>query len=367
MEGHIRAACLREYQFSIKKSVKQLLEDKIRKFGLETFFHVTGTEIAGPYDSLIIFQGLQDHTADSIKSLEGFNRCWVEEAQVITQRSLDLLTPTFRTGSQLSFSWNPNQPTDPVDKLFRENIGDPDFAFVFVTYEDNPWFPDELRRDMERDRRRDPDKYNHVWLGKYQVRTGARVFTNWRIGEEKEFNHEVERYYYGADWGFSIDPTVLVRCYIVGRTLYVDREAYQIGCEIDDIPALFDQLDGGQARRWPIVADSERPDTISYLRRHGYPKIQQAVKGIGSVDEGVEFLQNFDIVVHPSCRHTADELSSYSYKIDKRTEQILPQLEDKDNHVIDALRYAIEAVRRSVPVFHTPEQEFVIDGTTLRR
>jgi phage terminase large subunit len=343
---HIRAACLREVQNSIKDSVKQLIEDKIRAFGQEKAFTITDQEIRGPNDSLFIFRGLQNHTATSIKSLEGFNRALVEEAQTISQRSLDILTPTFRTGSELWFAWNPLDAKDPVDRLFRENQGDPDFVLVTANFSDNPWFPVELRGDMERDRKRDPEKYAHIWLGEYQRTSQARVFHNWKV-EEFESPSDA-RFYYGADWGFSVDPTVLVRCWIRDRTLYVDQEAWQVGCEIDKTPQLFDRVAG--SRRWPITADSSNPQSISYMARHGFANIKPSVKGPGSVEEGVEFLKGYDIIVHPRCKHVLDELATYSYEVDKQTGDVLPKLADKKNHTIDSLRYAVEGVRRAPPM-----------------
>jgi phage terminase large subunit len=146
-----------------------------------------------------------------------------------------------------------------------------------------------------------------------------------------------------------------VRCHIIGRTLYIDYEAYMVGCEIVNTPELFMQVP--ESEKWPIVADSARPETISHMRKNGFPKIMTAVKGAKSVEEGIEFLKNYDIVVHPRCKHTIDELSLYSYKSDPLTGRILPLLEDKKNHVIDALRYACEGVRRAAvtkPVSFTP-------------
>ena len=338
--GHQRIACLREFQSSMKDSVKQLIEDKIKKFDIGDMFRIIETEISGPNDSLIVFKGLQGHSAISIKSLEGFTRAWVEEAQTISQKSIEILAPTFRSGSEMYFTWNPNLPTDPVAKLFTENRTDPDFVSVRATYADNPWFPAELRRDMERDRARDPDKYAHVWLGEYERNSEARVFRNWRIDEFETPSDA--RFYFGADWGFSVDPTVLVRCWTSGRTLFVDHEAYAIGCEIDHTPALFAKVPG--SKRWPIRADSARPETISYMQRQHF-RISPAVKGANSVEDGIEFLRTYDIVVHPRCVHTIDELSLYSYKTDRLTGEVLPVLDDKDNHVIDALRYALEGMR----------------------
>lgn len=121
-----------------------------------------------------------------------------------------------------------------------------------------------------------------------------------------------------------------------------------VGCEIDRLPDLFDTVP--DARKWFITADSARPETISYMRRHGYPRIRSAIKGAKSVEEGVEFLKSFDIIVHPRCVHTIDELTLYSYKVDPDTNLVLPILADKKNHVIDAVRYACEGARRAAIV-----------------
>ncbi|MEO4040221.1 PBSX family phage terminase large subunit [Hoeflea sp. CAU 1731] len=168
LDGKVRAVCLRETQNSIRDSVKQLIEDKIADFGLEAFFDVTDTQIRGPNDSLFAFRGLKHHNAHSIKSLEGFNIAWIEEAQTVSQRSLDLLIPTIRSpGSELWFSWNPESPTDPIDRFLRRQKPK-DAVVVRANYTDNPFFPDVLKADMERDRALDQNKYEHVWLGDYR-------------------------------------------------------------------------------------------------------------------------------------------------------------------------------------------------------
>ena len=345
LEPGLRWVCIREVQKSLEQSVKRLLEDKIEALKVGSLFRVLQTEIKTPGDGLIIFQGMQNHTADSIKSLEGYDGAWCEEAQTLSQRSLDLLRPTIRKpGSELWFSWNPNKPTDPIDTFLRKQPP-PSAQVLRANYSDNPWLPDVLREEMEWDKRRDPDKYAHIWLGEYQRNSEARVFHNWRVDEfETPAN---ARFYFGADWGFSVDPTVLVRCWIEGRTLYIDREAYKVGCEIDRTPDLFRTIDGSES--WPITADSARPETISYMQRHGFPRIKPAMKGKGSVEDGIEFLKSYDIVIHPRCKHTIDEFSLYSYKVDKLTDEVLPVLEDKKNHVIDAARYAVEGLRRKSP------------------
>jgi phage terminase large subunit len=207
---------------------------------------------------------------------------------------------------------------------------------------------------------------------------------------------------FGGDWGFATDPTVGGRLWIDGRRLYVDAEVYKVGCDIDYTPALFDSLGcrqehehaipctdakgsvvehpaactldhsnpstwprredcifhhdpclgshcDGMARSWTITADSARPETISYMQRHGYPKVEPARKGPGSVEEGINFLKSYDIIVHPRCRHAIDELTHYSFKAHPLTGLVIPVLQDKKNHVIDMLRYAVEPVRVPVP------------------
>lgn len=337
-----RMVCVREVQRSIADSVKQLIEDKIDGYGLSGFFKLTDNEITGRNGSRIIFRGMQNHTAASIKSLEGFDVAWVEEAQTISAKSLELLTPTIRKpGSEIWASWNPENEDDPIDVFMRQNTSD-DMLVRLVNWNDNPWFPAELKADMERDKLRDPDKYEHVWNGEYRSMSSSRVFRNWREGEITPPDNVV--WFYGADWGFANDETAALRCCIMGDVLYIDHEAYELGVPTEALPSLLNQIPG--ARDWPMRADNARPETIDYVRRHGFPKMRAAKKGKGSVEDGVTFLQGMDIVVHPRCANMLRELRSYAYKVDPRTNEILPVVEDKNNHLIDALRYAVEGLHR---------------------
>ena len=243
IEGQIQhpnraCVCIREIQKSLTFSVKRLLEQKIQNMNAGYYFDVQANVIKSAFgDGIIVFQGMQNHTADSIKSLEDFEVAWVEEAQKLSARSLDLLRPTIRgPGSSKWFSWNPYLPTDPVDHLFRGDLSPPDACLIDVNYDKNPWFSEEARLEMEFDRQRDTENYLHIWRGHYLKNSKARVFNNWRIDEFDTPADAVFRL--GADWGFSVDPTVLVRCFIVGRTLYIDYEVYKINCEIDAIAQL---------------------------------------------------------------------------------------------------------------------------------
>lgn len=342
-EPGLRIVCVREVQRSIADSVKQLLEDKISVFKLSGFFRSTENEIVGANGSRCIFRGMQNHTAASIKSLEGFDVAWVEEAQTISQKSLDLLTPTIRKkGSELWFSWNPENEDDPVDVLLRKNK--PDGAIVeLVNHDDNPWFPQELKADMERDRERNPDKFAHVWEGQYRGMSEARVFRNFREGEMDVPENVI--WFYGCDWGFANDETAGMRlCFPDERTIYIDHEVYELGVPTESLPHLFAKLP--EAHKWPMRGDSARPEAIDHMRRHGFPRIRKARKGQGSVEDGISFLQGFDIVVHPRCANMMRELKNYAYKTDPRTGEILPVVEDKNNHLIDAMRYAVEGLHK---------------------
>lgn len=353
-EKPLRVACYREIQKSIRDSVKRLLDDKIAASGLQSFYQSTDTEIRGPNGSLFIFGGLRTNP-DAVKSTEGLDIAAVFEANRVSQRSWDLLIPTIRKpGSEIWAEWNPEFESDPVDQMFRGPDGSPPGAIVRqVNWSDNPFFPEVLRQELEWDKRRDPEKYAHIWLGGYQKHSEARVFKNWTVEEFVRPAGTIFRL--GADWGYSVDPSVMLRCSIDGNRLYVDYEAWQLGCEIVNLPDLFMAIP--EAEKWPSSADSSRPETISYMRSHGFPKMQPSVKGAGSVDEGVQFLQSFDIVVHPRCEHLIQELTLYRYKQDQLTGAVLPLLEDKNNHCIDALRYACEGARRAKPPTKAPMRQ----------
>ncbi len=163
----LRAVCVREVQKSLKESAKKLIEDKISQLGVGHMFKVLETEIRTPGGGLIIFQGLKDHTAESIKSLEGFDICWVEEGQAITEKSWKMLRPTIREEhSEIWVSWNPRRRIDPIDKFFREENRD-NAICVQANWRDNPWFPAVLEADRLDDYEKDPDGYGHVWEGEY--------------------------------------------------------------------------------------------------------------------------------------------------------------------------------------------------------
>lgn len=638
----LRILCTREIQRSISDSVHKLLTEQIDALGLNYFYAITRDSIKGANGTEFIFKGLHANNQE-IKSTEGVDICWIEEAMSVSEDSWAVLIPTIRKeGSEIWVTFNPDSEKDPVYQRFLVN-GASDAYIRKINYDENPHFPEVLRKEMEWLKSRDYQAYLHIWEGEVKRHSNALVFGNYFKVEEFETPARV-RFYHGADWGFAClgggtlimtdkgeipirdicpgdkvltrkgyrrvvaflprgrkkvytvdcgngrpitttadhrfytadgwkrvdklkaveeicviqsssmaghtnaiptgstritsiangrraagttngftteicgkahtgrfrqdvtfitsmvirliialiisfvflkatirksttqtnwerypqkrwqntgddtatipqtgksagqrllrrlkngaayarnvarnilllmpikdsaprnagrkatpeihkenmcakfadelssnrltqdirlvqmsapislqslsewqdvydlsiegeheffangvlvhncDPTTLIRCFIDGKRLYIDREAWGIGVEIDNTPALFDTID--TARKWPIKADCARPETISYMRRQGF-KVSAAKKWAGSIEDGIEFLKTFEIIIHPRCQHTIDEFNHYSYKVDKQTGDILPQIVDANNHLCDSLRYSLDGL-----------------------
>lgn len=335
----LRILCTREIQRSISDSVHKLLTEQIDALGLNYFYAITRDSIKGANGTEFIFKGLHANSQE-IKSTEGVDICWIEEAMSVSEDSWAVLIPTIRKeGSEIWVTFNPDSEKDPVYQRFLVN-GAAGAYIRKVNFSENPHFPDVLRKEMEWLKSRDYQAYLHIWEGEVKRHSNALVFGNYFKVEEFETPART-RFYHGADWGFANDPTTLIRCFIDGKRLYIDREAWGIGVEIDNTPALFDTID--TARKWPIKADCARPETISYMRRQGF-KVSAAKKWAGSIEDGIEYLKTYEIIIHPRCKHTIDEFNHYSYKVDKQTGDILPQIVDANNHLCDSLRYSLDGL-----------------------
>jgi phage terminase large subunit len=346
----MRVLCAREYQNSIAESVHQTLETQIDELGLQRYFDVKNGKIKSYIGSEFVFVGLKSNPR-SLKSKEGFDLVWIEEAESISAESYKALTPTIRKGgSEIWAGYNPNLPTDPTSRMFGEDPGNPPpprSRIIEVNWRDNPWLSKELTEEKDYLAQVDPDAYQWIWEGKYRKNSAAQILKGKYTIEAFTPGKDWEGPYYGADWGFSQDPTTLVRCWINGRKLFIEHEAYKIGCDIDKTPDLFNAVPG--AKEATIRADSARPETISYMQRHGFGGVISVEKWEGSVEDGIAFLRQFEqIVIHPRCTHTADEALLYSFKVDKLTGDVLTEIVDKHNHIIDALRYALQPMIRHV-------------------
>lgn len=340
----LRILCTRELQVSIKDSFHRELKDAIERTPwLAAHYDVGVDYLRGKNGTEFIFRGLR-HNTSSIKSLAGIDLTIVEEAEDVPEESwLALEATVFRKEkSELWAIWNPRSDASPVDKRFRK-APPADVLISEVNWSDNPFFPDGLDRLRKREQQRlDSATYAHIWEGAYLQNSDAQVFGGKFEVAEFEPQAVWDGPYFGLDFGFAQDPTAAVECYINNDRLYIRREAGRVGLELDDTPAFI-------IGRMPIIsmhavrADSARPESISYLQRHGLPSIKSVKKWSGSVEDGVAFIKSLDrVIIHPDCPETAREFRLYSYKRDRLSGDVMPKIVDANNHYIDALRYALQ-------------------------
>jgi phage terminase large subunit len=342
LERRHRVLCAREIQRSLRESVHHLLTAKIDELGLTSFFDITDREITCKATlSEIIFAGLATNV-QQLKSLEGVTLTWVEEGESVSQRSLEILTPTIfrQSDSELWISVNPDSPDAPIQEFIEGRR--PRTVVEHVIFSDNPWFPEALEGERAYLQSVDDDAYCHVWLGQCRRNSDAQVLRGKYVIDafEPSVFGGWDGPYQGADWGF-IDPTVLMRSWVCGRRLFVEYEAYQRNADLHHLAALFDTIP--RAREYVTRADNARPETISYMKIvGGYPKMRGVDKWKGSVEDGVAFLRQFEqIVIHPRCEHAIEEARLWSYKVDKLSGDVLPDLKDGNEHTWDGVRYSL--------------------------
>jgi len=341
-QSKIKVLCTRELQNSIADSVYSLLKNKIVDMHLDFFFTVYKDRIVGNNGSEFIFKGIHNNVSE-IKSMENISIAWLEESQSLSRESIDVIVPTIRApGSILIFTFNPYKDNDPI-YMEMKNATEDDLV-IKANYSDNPWFPEELRMEMERDKKNDYQKYLWVWEGECLGLSDAQIFRGKYVVENFETPKNAD-FHFGADWGFANDPTTLVRSFIVGNDLYIDMCAGKVGCDLEDTPSLFNEVQGSSI--YPIYADSARPETISFMRSKHYNVIA-AEKWNGSVEDGIQYLRSFSCIhIHERCKAVAEEFDLYQYKVDRQTGEILRIPVDKFNHYIDAIRYSLTVPMRS--------------------
>jgi phage terminase large subunit len=213
---------------------------------------------------------------------------------------------------------------------------------VKMNYQDNPWFPAVLEEQRKHAQATmDDSTYRHVWEGDYLEHSDAQIFKGKYLVDEFTAGEGWQGPYYGLDFGFSQDPTAAVKCWTFDENLYIEFEAGKVGLELDDtadyMTARIPDID-----RHVIRADSARPESISYLKRHGLPRVVPVEKGKGSVEDGIEHIKSCKrVIIHPRCVNTINEFRLYSYKVDAKSKDIMPDIVDANNHYIDAIRYAL--------------------------
>lgn len=338
----LRILATRDLQVSIKESFHAEVKTAIERTPwLAAHYDVGESYIRGKNGTEFIFRGLR-HNIGAIKSMAQIDLCIIEEAEDVPDASWRDLLPTIRAPkSEVWIVWNPRKDGSPVDTRFVKQPP-PDAIIATVNHDNNPWFPDVLEAQRKHDQTvMDPETYAHIWEGEYLQNSEAQVLANKVKVAEFDPLPGWDGPYYGADWGFAQDPTTAVKCWVHANRLYIEYEAGKVGLEIDETAAYLQQRVPG-IEKHALRGDSARPETISYLQRHGLPRVDGVKKWPGSVEDGITHLRSYsEIVVHPRCRETIKETRLYSYKVDRLSGDVLPDIVDANNHYIDAIRYAI--------------------------
>lgn len=350
----LRVLCAREVQKSIKDSVHRLLNDQIQAMGLGHLYDVFDTEIRGKNGSLFLFAGLASHTVESIKSFEGVDRVWVEEAQTVTKRSWDVLTPTIRKdGSEIWVTLNPDMETDETYQRFVANPPAGSFV-VQMNWADNPWFPAVLEVERLETLRRDPDNYANIWEGEPK-----------RVSEGAIYRHEVERLY-AENRVRAVPYDPLLKVHTVWDLGFADsmsiglwqRSSAEVRCighiedtrrTLDWYVALLEKL----PYRWGndfIPHDGRARDfktgksTEEHLREMGRRPV---VLDILSVEEGIKAARMMFPRVYfdaDKCGKLLEHLKRYSRSINQQTREPGAPLHDEHSHSSDMFRYTAMAL-----------------------
>ena len=367
----IRVFCGRETLVSIKQSVLHELEAQAQLLEIAHEFEFGKTEIVGNNGSQFIFGGLRIDP-ESLKSMGHIDFSWIEEASGVSKGSLDVFLPTvLRTpGSEVWFSYNPENDDDPVHSRFfgwqddPTKQPDPDAILIESGWQDAlsmGVLTPQMVKEKDKAYALDFDNAEHIWGGKTKKHSAASIMADKCIVQEFVPKSDWLGPFYGADWGFSNDPAVLRKHWVANSNLYIEEEAYGTGIDIPELPTLFTQVTGWwrfevdpQSKRLlstkvplqnvKIRSDSSRPETISQMAKMNVPCVP-CQKWPGCVEDGIAILRSFkNIIIHPRCKMAQQEAKDYQYKVDKATGKPTNVIIDANNHGWDATRYAMEDI-----------------------
>lgn len=352
-QSKIRVACFREFQNSIADSSYQLLADLIKQYEL-TDFKLTNNSIVNTINgSDFIFKGLWNNE-QSIKSIEGIDIAWIEEAQTVSEKSLEVLTPTVRKdGSQIIYTYNRLLEEDPVHKrLVLE--GRPNTLIINVNYDialKYGMMPEVIRLEMEDDRDRRPALYKHKWLGEpYSLE--RKIYRDWAFIDSIPHEARLERY--GVDFGYSNDPTSIVAIYKYNGGFILDEICYQKGLSNKQIADVLKNVD-----RALVIADSAEPKSIDEIRSYGI-NILPCVKGKDSINQGIQYVQDQKISVTNRSTNIHREYKNYFWQMDK-SGKIVNVPEGGFDHSMDSIRYGLDSYKPKVSLFsgQQPNKSFL--------
>lgn len=345
-QGQYRFGCFREFQNSIAESSHQLLADLIDKYKLVEFKVTDNAIVNRVTGSDFLFKGLR-HNEQSVKSIEGLDYAWVEEAQTISANSIDVLVPTVRKpGSKIIYTYNRLKTEDPVHKRLVIE-GRPNTLVINVNYDvamKHGLFPEVLRAEMEDDRERRPNLYKHKWLGEPNNLEG-RIYKDWAIIDEVP--HEAQLVRRGLDFGYSIDPAAIVDVYYYNGGYILAERLYRKGMRNDHLGPFLAALNDPQTI---IMADSSEPKSIAEVGLYNVPIIGVNKKGTKEqsyLNYSIDYLQRQRISVTKASKNLISEYEDYLWATDKDGKSLNKPEEGKD-HALDAVRYAFDGLRPQV-------------------
>jgi PBSX family phage terminase large subunit len=350
-----RVACFREMQNSISDSSHQLLSDLIDEYEM-TDFVVTDKAIVNSINgSDFLFKGLH-RNEQSVKSMEGIDIAWVEEAQAVTTKSIEVLTPTVRKkGSQIIYTYNRLEEEDPVHvRLVIE--GRPNTLIIQANYDvalKYGFMPDEIRLEMEDDQKRRPDLFKHKWLGEPLALLESRIYKGWQILDEVPFEARLERY--GLDFGWTPDPSALVAIYFYQGGYIID----EINCQLEwpnrQIAETIKNLE-----KVLTVADSNENKSIAEIKMYGV-QIVGCQKGPDSQRHGIKAVQDLKISVTKRSKNVLEGYRNWLWKVDKDG-KIIAGVTEHEPDTLAAARYALETL---IPVHR--KREMIQDFSRRQR
>ena len=342
----IKVVCVREFMTSIDDSVMPLLLEKMEKH-FPDFYERVGNEIRGRNGTLFSFKGLA-RNIKSIKSLFGYDVCWIEEGDAITATAWEKLDPTIRKdGSTMIISMNRDGENSVLDREFIQRKPPERTSVIKVNYTDNPFPIPKVIEKAERMKRNDYELYQHIYLGELNKLAKEQVlYGRWRTDVFETPTDAVR--YIGADWSNGgADPHTLISCYVKGDVLYIDNEMVcngQVSFDIlEEKWRAFPPLANGE--QWRVRCDEANGINTREMKRRGFnakpaPKKWAGVKS--SVQAGINYLRSFkEIVIHERCKESIKEAKYWRWKVDKDSGEITPILIDSNDHLMSALRYGL--------------------------
>lgn len=358
MEKPMRFVCAREIQKSIKDSVHALLSDLIKLHGLTDFYEIQETVIKGRNGTEFKFRGLKHNTTD-LKSLEGADVCWVEEAENVSHNSWEILIPTIRKeGSEIWVSFNPKNVTDPTYQRFVAKA-DPDILCVKVSWRDNPFFPDVLEKERQRLEREDPEAYAHIWEGMPDTRRTGAVYAK-QLAKAREEGRitrvpydPIAEVFTAWDLGFG-DATAIWFLQFVGRELrwldYYENSGEQLDHYAQIVKAKpYNYMRSGHFLPHDGGHGNIRGESVSrQLMQMGLQN--RVLEREPDITPGIELLRQtiaYSAFDADKCRDGLHALENYAYEWDEDRSIFKSRpRHDWTSHAASAARYAALAVNQ---------------------